>query len=132
MVGTVIVLDTHALLWWALEPDKLSKKARAACEQIGQDGSAVSAISFWELEVKVRRGKLELPLAVEDLEARARQAGLEVVPVTTAIALRAGRYRFEHRDPADRMILATAEERRASVLTKDELLHRAAPRRCIW
>lgn len=128
----MIVLDTHALLWWALEPEKLSKKARAACEHIARGEGAVSAISFWELEVKVRRGKLELPLSVDDLEARARRAGLEVVPVSTAIALRAARYRFEHRDPVDRMVLSTADERHASVVTKDELLHEAAPRRCIW
>jgi PIN domain nuclease of toxin-antitoxin system len=56
----VVVLDTHALLWWALDPDRLSPAAAACLRDMDRDGGFASAISIWELGIKVQRGKLDL------------------------------------------------------------------------
>lgn len=63
MVRVVIVLDTHALLWWALDPDKLSEKARHMVGGMERQGGFASSISIWELGIKTKRGKLVLRVA---------------------------------------------------------------------
>ena len=130
----MILLDTHALLWWALEPSRLSPTARAACAEMEREGDGLaSSISIWELAVKVARRKLELPLRVEELVARIEATGaVEIVPVDAAIWLDSVSLPWTHRDPADRVIVATARRRAARVLTKDELLHAEEPALCVW
>ncbi len=130
----MIVLDTHALLWWALEPERLSGTAAAVCAEMERDGTGiVSSISFWELAVKVARKKLELPLEVGELVARIEATGaVEIVAVDTAIWLDSVALPWAHRDPADRMIVATARRRGARVLSKDDLMHAEEPSLCVW
>jgi PIN domain nuclease of toxin-antitoxin system len=64
---SVVLLDTHALLWWALDPDQLSPKATRAITAMEKTGGLASSISIWELGVKVQRGKLTLPLSIDKL-----------------------------------------------------------------
>jgi PIN domain nuclease of toxin-antitoxin system len=119
----MIVLDTHALLWWALDPDRLSPAAATAVRQMEDRGGYASSISIWELAVKVKRGKLELPITVEDLVRRIeRGAVVELLPVDTATWLRASSLEWQHRDPADRVIVATALIKQVPVMTKDETI----------
>jgi len=68
----VIVIDTHVLLWWALDPEKLSVEARCRVEEMERSGGFASAISIWELGIKVKRGKLDLPISVDELANRTR------------------------------------------------------------
>ena len=56
----MIVVDTHVLLWWALDPDSLSDEARRLTDEMERHGGYASAISIWELGVKVKRRKLDL------------------------------------------------------------------------
>jgi PIN domain nuclease of toxin-antitoxin system len=119
----VILLDTHALLWWALDPDRLSATATATVREMEQQGGYASSISIWELAVKVKRGKLQLPIAVEEFARRIERGGVvELVPVDTATWLRSSSLQWEHRDPADRVIVATALMKRVPVLTRDETI----------
>lgn len=130
----MIVLDTHALLWWCFEPEKLSTRAVEICEAMEstRDG-IVSAVSLWEIEIKVRRKKLELPISVDELVDRLEaSSALSIVDADVETWLRSARLPFEHRDPADRLIVATAEVHRAQVLTKDEILHAAVPHLAVW
>jgi PIN domain nuclease of toxin-antitoxin system len=123
----VIVLDTHALLWWALDPEQLSPAAAAAVAQMETQGGYASSISIWELAVKVKRGKLNLPIAVEEFARRIeRSAVVELLPVETSIWLRSSSLDWEHRDPADRVIVATALLKQVPVMTKDQSI-RAFP-----
>ena len=120
----MIVLDTHALLWWALDPERLSTTATTLVREMERHGGYASSISIWELGIKVKRGKLVLPLSVEELARRIeRGAVLELLPVDTATWLRALDLPWEHRDPADRIIVATALAKQVPVLTKDEVMH---------
>ncbi len=129
----MICLDTHALLWWALDPKRLSRRAKDLCAKMEREGGCASAISVWELEVKVLRKKLELPLSIEELVKRIRETNaVDLVPVTTEIWIQSARLPWAHRDPADRVIYATAVSRGTPLLTADEVLREIDPVRCVW
>jgi PIN domain nuclease of toxin-antitoxin system len=133
VAGDVIVLDTHALLWWALDPERLSPPAATTVQRMERDGGYASAISFWELAIKVQRGKLELPITVEELARRIEGGGVvEVLPVDTATWLRSVGLAWEHRDPADRVIVATALARQLPILTKDTAIRSFSGVAHIW
>lgn len=129
----MIVLDTHALLWWALDPDKLSPRATEVLARMESEGGFASAISIWELGVKVKRKKLVLPLDVEELSNRITRNGVvELLPVDTTTWLRSLSLAWDHPDPADRVIVATALIQGHPLLTKDETIHRFDGVQSIW
>jgi len=133
MVGHVIVLDTHALLWWALDPQHLSERALQLLEGMEREGGFASAISIWELGIKVKRKKLELPIAVEELARRIERSNVvELLPVDTNIWLRSVALDWMHSDPADRVIVATALSRNLPLLTKDQVIRDFAGVASIW
>ena len=102
-----LLLDTHALLWWATVDPGLSRKAKKA---IANDASEVfvSAASAWEIATKVRLGKLEWPVAAGSVNAYVLSQGFRPLPVSLEHAERAGQIRIAHRDPFDRMLIAQA------------------------
>jgi PIN domain nuclease of toxin-antitoxin system len=133
MVGHLIVLDTHALLWWALDPEHLSQRARHALEGMEREGGFASAISIWELGIKVKRKKLELPITIDELARRIERGNVvELLPVDTNIWLRSLALDWTHTDPADRVIVATALSRNVPLLTKDQVIHDFAGVASIW
>ena len=62
----MVVLDTHALLWWTLDPGRLSAHVRERCERMPQTGACISSISIWEIGIKVKRGHLEIGTQLRD------------------------------------------------------------------
>ena len=85
MARSLIVLDTHALIWWTLDPDRLSDKAREHCLRLRDTGACVSSISIWEIGIKVKRGHLDLGLTVDSFLGRLQRLSyLEIAPVTAA------------------------------------------------
>jgi PIN domain nuclease of toxin-antitoxin system len=131
--GDVIVLDTHALLWWALDPDQLSTRASDLVAQMERRGGFASAISIWELGVKIQRGKLELGIDIEEFVRRVRMSGVvELLPVDATVWLRSLALDWDHRDPADRVIVATALLNDVPVLTKDETIHAFEGINAMW
>ncbi len=129
----MILLDTHALLWWALDPAQLSARAAEVITEMEERGGFASAISIWELGVKVQRGKLEMGLGIEEFARRVeRSAVVELIPVDTTIWLRSLALPWGHRDPADRVIVATALLKDVSLLTKDAVMHGFDGVGCMW
>jgi PIN domain nuclease of toxin-antitoxin system len=130
----VIVLDTHAWLWWADDPTRLSPAATSAIEQAESIG--VSSISSWELSLLIERGRLKVNVPViKWLAAMASMDDrLQDVALDRAIAVRAAQLenRGFHADPADRFILATAEFYNAQLVTRDAAIREFAPQRTIW
>ena len=131
----MIVLDTHALVWWVTGDPTLSKKAKSAIERELVGGEIlVSSISAWEIAMLVEREKLVLSMdvgswlaAVADIEA------VRFVPVDPEIAVKSVELPGEfHKDPADRMIVATARKFSVSLVTKDEKIRAYAHVRTIW
>ena len=117
-----MLLDTHVLIWAMLAPHLLSKPARDALT--GATERCVSAASLYEITYKAMLGKwpeVEGLLSI-DLDTRLRSDGFEVIPASGAIMERAGRFAWAHRDPFDRIIIATALDRALPVVSKDETL----------
>ncbi len=128
----MIVLDTHAWIWWVAGPARLSGAAKRAIEKARMRG--VCAISVWEVAVLIERGRLVLDREVTDWVRDALALpGVELLPLTPEIALAAGGAVLElHGDPADRMIAATALAHRARLVTKDERLRALRTLDTVW
>ena len=120
--ASVIVLDTHVLLWWLSNPEKLSLKAAEAIETAMNDRAIyVSSISSWEIAMLSARGRLELTIDVADWVAAAESLPfVYFIPVNNRIALKSVSLPdFAWPDPADRIIIATALSLRATLITRD-------------
>jgi len=131
----LIVLDTHAWLWWLSDPDKLSRRARTAIDgSLGSAAVHVSSISAWEVTLLVRKGRLTLRLPADEWIARSEALSfLRFVPLDNRIAVRSNSLPAPiHDDPADRMIVATALVLGASLVTKDARLRRYRHVKTIW
>lgn len=129
----MIVLDTHALLWWALDPDRLSPAAAASVREMERRGGFASAISIWELGIKIQRGKLDLGISIEELVRRIdRSAIVQLLAVDTTTWLRSLALVWDHRDPADRIIVATALLQGVPLVTADAEIQRFEGVACVW
>ena len=128
----MILLDTCALLWWTLEPQKLSRRAARTCDQIRETGAFVSSISVWEIGIKQKRGKLELGTSLDDYVSRLKSLNtLTFLPVDEETWLLNLSLEWDHRDPVDRTIVATAKNRSLPIITKDQRI-RQFYKRTVW
>ncbi len=131
----MIVLDTHVWVWWVSGANPLPPRVKSRLESARQDRSIrISSISVWEVAQLVAKGRLELTMDTADWVARSESLSfLEFVPVDNRIAIRStslpGRF---HSDPADRMIVATAQSLGATLITKDEKLRRYPHVETLW
>ena len=109
----MVVLDTSALVFWTLDPERLSKTAEQAIKKA--DRVCLSSISIWEIGVKSKKDKLDLPLSIRDYaENLGRIDRVEVLPVDVRTWIGNLELDWDHRDPADRTIVATAKFARLS------------------
>jgi len=118
----MIVLDTHALVWWAAGDSQLSRAAREAIEAEAQDGEIlVSAISAWEVAMLAKAGRLALTMdAAAWLDTVAEVPAIRFVPVDVRISVQSVDLPGEfHKDPADRIIVATARHHSAPLVSAD-------------
>lgn len=115
-----ILLDTHALIWWATADRALSRKVRRLVEDDRTD-VLVSAATGWEIATKVRLGRLTWASG-NSVEAYCLGQGFELLPVTFAHAERAGSWPQEHGDPFDRMLVAQAAIEHLRLATNDPKL----------
>jgi PIN domain nuclease of toxin-antitoxin system len=111
----MLLLDTHALLWWLADDPALSPTARTAIAA-GPTRVLVSAASAWEMSIKRAQGKLDCP---DDLEAELGRHRFQALPITVAHALVAGGLPRHHGDPFDRMLIAQAQLHQLTVVTHD-------------
>jgi PIN domain nuclease of toxin-antitoxin system len=131
---TPLLLDTHAWIWWVAGSAELPIRTRRHVQAaFAEDRLWVSAISAWEIALLVQRGRLELRLPVREWVARSEAlSGLHFLPVDMTIGLRAVELSGLHQDPADRMIVATAELLAAVLITRDERLQRYGGVSTMW
>lgn len=114
-----VLLDTHALLWWFTNDDRLSAPARHAIVDETNE-VFVSAASAWEIATKQRLGKLgDLRQAAERYAELVASDGFAHLPITHLHSLRAGGYVCDHRDPFDRMLAAQSELESLTLITQD-------------
>ncbi|MDH0738486.1 type II toxin-antitoxin system VapC family toxin [Achromobacter sp. AGC78] len=118
----MIVLDTHALVWWIAEDSQLSRRAREVIEAEMQGGEIlVSAISAWEVAMLAKAGRLALNMdATAWLDTVAQVPTVRFVPVDVRISVHSVDLPGEfHKDPADRIIVATARQYSAPLVSAD-------------
>lgn len=131
----LIVLDTHALVWWLDGDRRLSARAVRAIKTALRSGPvAASAISVMEIATAVRRDRLQLRTSLDQWLADLRALPeLHVEPVTAEIAALAGSFDgVMHGDPADRLIAATAKTLGAKLVTADARLGGAPQLVTLW
>lgn len=122
------VLDTHAWIWWVERDPRLGRSAVERLDAMPVDARPyLSDISLWEVAMLVAVGRLSFTLPLQQwLEAAAHPRSVRVVPITPAIAAGvAGLPASFHRDPADRVIVATCRALQAPLLTNDRLITRS-------
>ncbi|MCI2237798.1 MULTISPECIES: type II toxin-antitoxin system VapC family toxin [Kineococcus] len=112
---TTFLLDTHVLLWWLSDDERLPERMRAAVAD-GENEVFVSAASAWEMSIKAALGKLTVP---DGLHEELERQGFTELPVTVDDGLAAGALPRHHDDPFDRMLIAQAARRGLRLLSVD-------------
>lgn len=98
-----VLLDSHAVYWWTIGSDRLSRTARSMIEDKANT-ILVSAVSFYELDNKIRARKLDLK--PQELRAAVSASGLQMLAITDLHAELAASFDWDHRDPWDRLLAA--------------------------
>ena len=128
----MIVLDTHAWVWWLATPAKLGRRAKRAIDKADRIG--IPAICIWEIATKAEAGTLRFdrPHDVWIDEALTDDPRIELLHLLPRISVEAARFSWDHRDPADRFIVATARAHDAALITADARIHESGLARCAW
>ncbi len=114
----MLVLDTHVLYWWVNRtPGKLEQRQIDVIEMA--ETLAVSAMTCWEMAWLVAHGRIVLQLPISDWLDQVEKSGIIIVSVSRLIAERAVSLPEHHKDPVDRIIIATAVEHQAQLLSVD-------------
>ena len=126
----MIVLDTHAWIWWTSDPARLSRRAAKEIQRARRVG--LSAISLWELAILVRKRRLSLDRELLDwIEHSLENPKIEILPLTPAVAALGSEIAL-HGDPGDRIIAATALLCGATLVTKDARLRDFGALTTVW
>lgn len=123
MAEQCLLLDTHVWLWLVQREATLKPKVVAAIDAAAAGGGVlISAMSVWEVAMLEAKGRISLSTPCESWVATALSLpGVGLVPLSPAIAVASSRLPGAfHGDPADRILVATARERRAVLVTRDE------------
>jgi PIN domain nuclease of toxin-antitoxin system len=113
-----ILIDTHVLLWWLANSGSLTKQARKLIAD-PENTIFVSAVSLWEIWLKVSLNKLEVP---DRFEERLAGETFESLPLTADHARGVAVLPWHHRDAFDRMLLAQARADGLTLLTSDGVM----------
>lgn len=133
----MIVLDTHALLWWVNGDAQLSQNALEAIDhelQADHGEILMSAISAWEIALLVEKGRLTLSMATDDwLDTVEEIEGVRFIAIDATTAVESTRLPgMFHKDPADRMIVALARHFNAELITADDKITAYRHVRTLW
>ncbi len=130
----MILIDTHIVLWLALEPERISKSAQTAIDDARQnaDGLAISAMTLLEIATSYGKHRVSLEMGLEsflrDIEER-----FVVLPISARACARTLTLPASFpKDPADRVIAATALVEGMALLTADAAIRRARAVKTVW
>lgn len=113
------LLDTHTLLWFLEDDEKLGDLAKSEIVNI-ENKCFVSIASLWEIALKVNIGKLELGISFSDFEIEIQKNNIEILPINIEHLNILLSMEFYHRDPFDRILIAQAQCEGFIMITKDD------------
>lgn len=128
----MIILDTHAWIWYVTESEKLSINAFNQIKDT--DVCGVSAISCWEIAMLISKGRLKLNISTKDWIYKALNFDkIELIPLSPDISIKSTELdKSFHNDPADRIITATALVFDCELITKDKKISNYSKVKTIW
>ena len=128
------ICDTHILIFWQDAPERLSRRAEAALEKgIRQKQLACADISLWEIAMLSASGRIRNDISISGyISDLLKVLYMKVLPITPEIATLSQADFFCHKDPADRIIAATAIHHNAPLITADRKLHNIQELITIW
>jgi PIN domain nuclease of toxin-antitoxin system len=118
-----LLLDTHAILWFLGDVEKLSEAALSAILK-PENEKYVSIASAWELAIKIGLGKLSFEGGITNFFTTVEENGFEVLPIKEEYIKRLEKLPFHHRDPFDRILIASAITEGMKLISADrEVIH---------
>jgi PIN domain nuclease of toxin-antitoxin system len=127
-VNPAPLLDTHIWIWWMLGDSRLKESERRFFDDLPPENRPyLCDVSLWEAAVLVEKERLKLEQPLLDfLEIAASPATVQILPITPAVVAEMNRLPADfHRDPADRLLVATARNRNLPVATRDDLIRKS-------
>ena len=131
----MILLDTHALIWWISDINKIPAKARLAIQNEVKKGQlGISSISLWEICMLVKKGRLKLSMNLDSWLQKVESLPiLTFIPVDNYIAKTSVSIDSDAlKDPADRIIVATALQSGLTLITGDQKIRKCGLVKIIW
>ena len=131
----MIIVDTHVLIWDALAPAKLSQPAKEAIAAANQAHELLVAdISLWEIAMLIQKGRIQVSTDIQSFLNLVLQANnIQLIPISTEIATQSVQLPTTvNPDPADRLIVATAIVKKATLVTADHNLRSTSQIPTIW
>ena len=117
----MIILDTHIWVWWVTGSPRLTSQQRQWIQDYQSVGLGISIISCWEVAKLVEKKRLVLSINVEQwLQQALAYQGVQLLNLTVPIVVRSTELTGFHNDPADQIIVATANIYGCALLTADE------------
>jgi PIN domain nuclease of toxin-antitoxin system len=114
-----LLLDTHTLIWIAIDPEKLSGRVTSLLFDRSNE-ILLSIVSIWEMQIKLQLGKLTFDLPLSELiESQQRANDLQLLPITTVHIYALENLLNHHRDPFDRLLVAQAMTEKMPLLSVD-------------
>ncbi len=128
----MIILDTHAWIWYVTESDKISINALNKIKDV--DVCGVSAISCWEIAMLISKGRLKLNVSKKEWINKALNYNkIELIPLSPDMPITSTELdKSFHNDPADRIITATALVFDCELITKDKKISNYSKVKTIW
>lgn len=114
-----LLLDSHALIWFAEDDPNLSRRAKAAVEDAA-NSVFYSAATIWELAIKLQLGKIRMSLDLaSEFRQRLEERGFEFLPIDYGHAAHVASLPLHHRDPFDRLLVAQAKLEGLTMISHD-------------
>ena len=116
-----IVIDTCALIWWTLDLKNFLVQRKKLVSKWKRKNGLVPSIAIWEIAIKIKNKKLDLGVDINDYIAALKKIdAIQIIPIDEEIWLESVKLKWEHRDPADRVVVAIAQKYQSAIITADK------------
>ncbi|MBQ7219692.1 MAG: type II toxin-antitoxin system VapC family toxin [Synergistaceae bacterium] len=124
------MLDSCAFIWYIETSDRLPEEIRELIDT--EEHMYVSIATFWEIAIKQSTGKLDLEITMSELEAKCAENKIAILPLELPYFERIKKLPLIHRDPFDRVIIATAIEEKLTLITNDGKIAQYEEVKTLW